>query len=107
MIQIGLGMAVLGIWVAVMILTQLTTDAIFGQGYYTATGWPKAIGMWLTGVFVWFGVRMVKRMHSRQLQERNKGETKPNQPNSSGGFILPVEYSSVIFVIIGIVILLW
>jgi predicted ABC-type sugar transport system permease subunit len=83
------GILALIIPLPILYLTQLAVDASFGQGFYTATLWPKVIATFATAIAV-SGVGFLL----------NKKHTELNQKHRF--FWLPMEYWGAIFLIFGL-----
>jgi hypothetical protein len=86
----GWGILVVVLSFAALLLTQVASDAMFGEGYYAARGWPKFVGLALAAAFVWLFSRLLDARSGRVVIDKETGE----QLTLRGGehlFFVPVR----------------
>jgi hypothetical protein len=91
----GLGWLVPVFVFAALMLSQLSVDTIYGDGFYTANTWPKQAALIVAAFAV--GVLGIYLNHKRRqlLIDEETGETVGKAPAHSL-FFIPVEYWAVV-----------
>jgi hypothetical protein len=70
----GHGYLVLVFYVGALILTQLITDSILGEGFYTAHEWPKYLGIGVGALLCWVIGRWLNSGAAKKLMDMETGE---------------------------------
>ncbi len=91
----GFGWLVPVIVMAALILSQLSVDSIYGDGFYTANAWPKQAAFVAAAVLVGFLGFFLNHMKRGYLVDEETGEVVGKAPSHSL-FFIPVEYWAVI-----------
>jgi hypothetical protein len=97
----GWGILVVALSFAALLLTQLAGDAILGDGYYSAHGWPKFVALAMAALFVWLFSRLLDARPGRVVIDKDTGE----QLTLRGGdhlFFVPVRFWPPILLIAGL-----
>jgi hypothetical protein len=88
----GHGYLVPVFYVAALILTQLVVDYILGEGFYTATAWPKYVGIGLGGLLCWVVGRSLNSGAGRRLVDPETGEEVVLEAPRHDFIFVKVEY---------------
>jgi len=78
-----------------LILTQLAVDAFYGEGFYTANGWPKQAAFIVAAFSVGLLGFFLNHMKRQILIDEETGEEVGKAPAHSL-FFIPIEYWAVI-----------
>jgi len=70
----GHGYLVLVFYAGALILTQLTTDSILGEGFYTAHPWLKYLGIGAGALLCWVVGRWLNSGVTKRLMDMETGE---------------------------------
>jgi hypothetical protein len=88
----GHGYLVLVFYVAALILTQLVVDHVQGDGFYTATAWPKYLGIGVGALLCWVVGRWLNSGAGRRLVDPETGEEVILPAPSHDFIFIKVEY---------------
>ncbi len=91
----GFGWLVPVVAFAALILSQLSVDAVYGDGFYTANAWPKQAALVLAAVFIGLLGFFLNYTKRRILVDEETGEELGKAPAHSL-FFIPVEYWAII-----------
>jgi hypothetical protein len=91
----GFGWLVPVIVVAALILTQLSVDAVHGEGFYTANAWPKTVAFVAAAICVGLLGLFLNYMKRQVLVDDETGEAVGKAPAHSL-FFIPVEYWAIV-----------
>ena len=91
----GFGWLVPVVVFGALILSQLSVDAVYGEGFYKATAWPKQAGFVAGAVLVGLLGIFLNHMKRQFLIDEETGETLGKAPSHSL-FFIPVEYWAII-----------
>lgn len=78
-----------------LILSQLSVDAVYGEGFYTANGWPKQVAFIVAALFVGFLGFLLIHKKRQILIDEETGEAVGKAPAHSL-FFIPIEYWAII-----------
>ena len=95
----GYGWLVPVVVFAALLLSQLSVDAIYGEGFYTANAWPKQVAFVAAGFLVGaigFYLNHIKR---QLLVDHETGEPVGKAPSHTL-FFIPIEYWAVIVLVL-------
>lgn len=87
----GLGWLVPVVSLGAMIMSQLAIDAVYGDGFYTATAWPKDAAVVFTALSIVLLGLYLNHVKRRTLVDEETGEVLGKAPLHSFLFI-PIEY---------------
>jgi len=88
----GHGYLVPVFYVAALILTQLLVDHVLGDGFYTATAWPKYLAIGLGGLLCWAVGRSLNSGAARRLVDPETGQEVFLEPPRHDFIFIKVEY---------------
>ena len=91
----GLGWLVPVIVFGALILSQLSVDAVYGEGFYTANGWPKQAAFVVAALSVGLLGFVLNHVKRQILVDDETGEALGKAPSHSL-FFIPIEYWSII-----------
>lgn len=91
----GFGWLVPVIVIAALMALQLSVDAVYGEGFYTANAWPKQAAFIVAAISV--GILGIFLNHTKRqmLIDEESGEVLGKAPSHSL-FFIPVEYWAII-----------
>ena len=78
-----------------LILSQLTVDALYGEGFYRANGWPKQAAFIVAAFFVGCLGFYLNHKKRQILIDEESGEAVGKAPPHSL-FFIPIEYWAII-----------
>ena len=91
----GYGWLVPVVVFAALILSQLSVDAVYGDGFYTANAWPKQAASMVAAILVGF-IGIYLNHTKRQIQvDEETGQVLGKAPSHSL-FFIPIEYWALI-----------
>ncbi len=91
----GFGWLVPVVVFAALILSQLSVDAMYGDGFYTANTWPKQAAFILAAVLIGLLGLLLNYTNRQVLIDEETGEELGKAPAHSL-FFIPIEYWSII-----------
>lgn len=91
----GLGWLVPIIVFAALILLQLSVDAVYGEGFYTANAWPKQAAFIVAAISVGLLGFYLNHRKRQILFDEETGEALGKAP-AHALFFIPIEYWAVI-----------
>ncbi len=91
----GFGWLVPVVIFAALILSQLSVDAVYGDGFYTANAWPKQAAFILAAIFVASLGIFLNHTKRKMLFDEETGEALGKAPSHTL-FFIPIEYWAVI-----------
>jgi hypothetical protein len=91
----GYGWLVPVVVFAAFILSQLSVDAMYGEGYYKANSWPKHMGTISGAILVGALGYFLNHVRRTYLVDEETGELAGKAPSHSL-FFIPIEYWSII-----------
>ena len=91
----GYGWLVPVIIFGALALSQLSVDALYGDGFYKATTWPKQAGTVAGAILIGALGYFLNHVRRAYLVDEESGEVVGKVPSHSL-FFIPVEYWSVI-----------
>lgn len=91
----GFGWLVPVVVFGALILSQLSVDAVYGEGFYTANGWPKQLAFVVAALFVGFLGFFLNHTKRQILFDEETGEALGKAPSHSL-FFIPIEYWAII-----------
>ena len=91
----GFGWLVPVLVFAALILSQLSVDAVYGEGFYTANTWPKQVAFVVAAFSIGFLGFFLNHKWRQILIDEETGEAVGKAPAHSL-FFIPVEYWAVI-----------
>ena len=91
----GFGWLVPVFVMAALIVSQLSVDAFYGEGFYTANAWPKQAALALAAVSVGLLGFLVNHVKRKVLIDEETGEALGKAPSHSL-FFIPIEYWAII-----------
>lgn len=91
----GYGWLVPVVIFGMLMLSQLTIDAIYGDGFYTANTWPKYAAIGVASVCVGLLGVFLNHIKRGTLVDEQTGEVLGKTP-SHYLFFIPVEYWAII-----------
>ena len=97
----GWGILVVVLSFVPLLVVQLLADAVFGNGYYTAHGWPKFVSLALAAAFVLVFSRVLDSRPGRVVVDHKTGE----RLTLGGGnhlFFVPVRYWPALLLLAGV-----
>ncbi|MDQ1558488.1 MAG: hypothetical protein QOD32_1548 [Pyrinomonadaceae bacterium] len=98
----GLGILVPILTFFVLVLTQVLTDSLFGDGAYTAHGLPKLLALWGAAALMWLFGSLLARRPGRVLFDPQTGQQVLLKSRHTF-FFIHVEYWAYILIAFGIV----
>jgi hypothetical protein len=96
----GLGFLVFVIAFACSFAMAVFTNALFGDGYYTAHSWPLAVAMAIAGALTWLLGNALNRRKGKVMIEKETGREVVLQTNHSL-FFVRVHYWGPILIALG------
>ena len=78
-----------------LILSQLSVDAVYGDGFYTANDWPKQAAFIVAAFSVGLLGFFLNHVRRQVLVDEETGENVGKAPSHSL-FFIPIEYWAVI-----------
>ena len=87
----GFGWLVPVVVIAALILTQLSVDAVHGEGFYTANAWPKQAAFIVAAFSIGILGFFLNHQKRRMLFDEETGEALGKAPAHSL-FFIPIEY---------------
>ncbi len=93
----GFGWLVPVVIIAALILLQLSVDAVYGDGFYTADAWPKQAAFIVAALSVGFLGFFLNHTKRQLLFDEETGEALGKAPAHSL-FFIPIEYWAVIII---------
>ena len=101
----GFGFLVAVIAFVSLVLSEYVVEALFqDQNYYQAHGWPKLLGLWISGAIVWFLGNYLNQKRGRTLLDKAIGAEVQIRPNHAL-FFIRMEYWGPILFVLGIIFL--
>lgn len=91
----GFGWLVPIVIFAALILSQLSLDAVYGEGFYTANAWPKQAAFIVAAFSVGFLGIYLNHSKRQILIDEETGEPVGKAPAHSL-FFIPIEYWAII-----------
>ncbi|MDJ0711802.1 MAG: hypothetical protein QNJ14_15535 [Woeseiaceae bacterium] len=91
----GFGWLVPVVVFGALILSQLSVDAVYGEGFYTANGWPKQLAFIVAALSVGFLGFFLNHTKRQILFDEETGEALGKAPSHSL-FFIPIEYWAII-----------
>ncbi len=91
----GFGWLVPVVVFAALILSQLSVDAMYGDGFYTANTWPKQAAFILAAVLIGLLGLLLNYTNRQVLIDEETGGELGKAPAHSL-FFIPIEYWSII-----------
>ena len=91
----GFGWTVPVVVFGALILSQLSVDAVYGDGFYTANTWPKQAAFIVAALFVGFLGFFLNHKKRGVLIDEETGEPVGKAPAHSL-FFIPIEYWAII-----------
>ncbi len=91
----GLGWLVPVVAFAALILSQLAVDAVYGEGFYTATAWPKQVAFIVAAFAISILGIYLNHMKRQMLIDEETGEVVGKAPSHSL-FFIPIEYWAIV-----------
>ena len=91
----GFGWLVPVVVIAALILSQLSVDAVYGDGFYTANAWPKQAAFVLAAVLIGLLGFFLNYTKRQILIDEESGEELGKAPAHSL-FFIPIEYWAII-----------
>ena len=91
----GFGWLVPVVVFAALILSQLSVDALYGEGFYTANAWPKQAAFVVAAILVGLLGYVLNHAKRQTLVDETTGEALGKAPSHSL-FYIPIEYWAVI-----------
>ena len=91
----GLGWLVPVLVIAALILTQLSVDALYGDGFYTANAWPKQAAFIVAALSIGLLGFVLNYMKRQMLFDEETGEALGKAPSHSL-FFIPIEFWAII-----------
>lgn len=80
---------------AMMVLTQVAVDGIYGDGFYTANAWPKTVAVVVAGLSIGLLGLYLNYVKRGTIIDEETGEVLGKSP-SHYLFFIPVEYWALI-----------
>ena len=84
-----------------LFITQLMTDSVFGEGFYTAHGIPKLLGFWIAAALTWLLATALAKQKGTPYYDKRTGQLVMIKKRHSL-FWIPVEYWAYLLVGFGI-----
>jgi hypothetical protein len=101
----GLGFLVAVLAFLCLLLAEYVVEAVLNDPqYYQAHGWPKMLGLWLAGAFVWWLGTYLDHKQGRTLLDPTTGDEVQLKPQHALFFIRMVYWGPILFVL-GLVLL--
>lgn len=91
----GFGWLVPVIVIAALILSQLSVDVVYGEGFYTANAWPKQAAFIVAAISVGLLGFFLNHAKRQLLVDEETGEVLGKAPSHSL-FFIPIEYWAII-----------
>ena len=91
----GFGWLVPIVFFAALIMSQLSVDAVYGDGFYTANAWPKQAAFLLAAVLIALLGFFLNYKRRKILIDEETGRDLGKAPAHSL-FFIPIEYWAVI-----------
>ena len=91
----GFGWLVPVVVFAALVLSQLSVDSLYGEGFYTANTWPKQAAFILGAIAVGLLGFILNHVKRQILVDEETGEPLGKAPSHSL-FFIPIEYWAII-----------
>lgn len=96
----GFGIVVPLIGLLCLVLSQIATDAILGEGYFGGSTWAKLLAFAITALALWFCGRWMNKPTGEVFINKETGEEFQKIPNHSL-FFIPVQYWAFVIIALG------